>query len=249
MHEKVVIKDSIKFTANLTLKSRTYYSIYHIKSAAHFSKLSADVEKAFDGKYSDELYCKQMAYVTGAVFASVSFLEATINELFVDAHDKIPTVVNQLHPEAISQLSEMWKLGVPKLEMLKLGVPKASKILQKFQTALTLNKKPLFDAGKQPYKDIECLIKLRNALVHYEPEWITNSSDTEEITIQKLENILKGKFQLNPLAGMGNSFFPDKCLGHGCAEWTVRSSIMFTDEFFLRMGLKPTYDHVRVCLA
>lgn len=200
--------------------------------------MSADVEKAFDGKYSDELYCKQMAYVTGAVLASVSFLEATINELFVDAQDKVPTVVNQLHPEAISQMSEMWKLGVPKTASFK--------IMQKFQIALTLTRKPLFDAGKPPYQDVECLIKLRNALIHYEPEWTINSSDTEEISIQKLEKILKSKFQLNPLAGMGNSFFPDKCLGHGCAEWAVRSSIMFTDEFFLRMGLKPTYDHVRL---
>jgi hypothetical protein len=195
------------------------------------------------------IYCKQIAYITAAVFASVSFLEATINELFADAHDKVPTVVNQLQPETISQMSEMWKLMFPKPEMRKLGVPKSSKILQKFQTALTLTRKPMFDSENSHYKDIDCLIKLRNALVHYEPEWITNSSDTEEDTIQKMEKILKGKFQLNPLAGIGNSFFPDKCLGHGCAEWAVRSSMMFADEFFLRMGLKPTYDHVRFSLA
>jgi hypothetical protein len=95
---------------------------------------------------------------------------------------------------------------------------------------------------------VDCLIKLRNALVHYEPEWTINISDTEKITVQKFEKILKGKFQLNPLTGEGNSFFPDKCLGHGCAEWAVKSSIMFADEFFLRMRLKPTYDHVRSCI-
>lgn len=237
MQEKI---ESIKITDNLTLKSRTCYSISHIRSAALFSRLSADVEKTFDGKYSEELDIKQNAYVTGTVLAAVSFLEATINELFADVYDKIPDVVNQLEQMAIHQMSEMWKLEVPKTASFK--------ILQKFQIALTLARKPLFDAGKSPYQDVDCLIKLRNALVHYEPEWTINISDTEKITVQKFEKILKGKFQLNPLTGEGNSFFPDKCLGHGCAEWAVKSSIMFADEFFLRMRLKPTYDHVRSCI-
>jgi hypothetical protein len=71
MQEKI---ESIKITDNLTLKSRTCYSISHIRSAALFSRLSADVEKAFDGKYSEELDIKQNAYVTGTVLAAVSFL-------------------------------------------------------------------------------------------------------------------------------------------------------------------------------
>jgi hypothetical protein len=57
--------------------------------------------------------------------------------------------------------------------------------------------------------------------------------------------MLQGKFNLNPLTGAGNPFYPDKCLGHGCAEWAVNSSIKFVDEFFEKLGSTPVFDHVR----
>lgn len=88
---------------------------------------------------------------------------------------------------------------------------------------------------------------LRNALVHYEREWITNISeiDSDEVTVSKFEEKLMGKFPLNPLVGEENPFFPYRCLGYGCAKWALTNSVRFADEFFSRMGLSPTYDHVQ----
>jgi hypothetical protein len=56
--------------------------------------------------------------------------------------------------------------------------------------------------------------------------------------------MLGGKFIANPLTGQDNPFYPDKCLGHGCAEWAVNSSVKFNDDFFSRMGLLSSYDPV-----
>jgi hypothetical protein len=49
----------------------------------------------------------------------------------------------------------------------------------------------------------------------------------------------------NPLAHKNRPYFPDKCLGHGCAEWAVLNSLGLTDEFFLKLELPAPYDGVK----
>jgi hypothetical protein len=119
-------------------------------------------------------------------------------------------------------------------------------ILEKFQLALALAGKDLFDRGKRPYQEVALLVRLRNALVHYVPEWVTYvSPETEALENQGIKESLSGKFELNPLRGPADPFFPDRCLAYGCAKWAVTSCIEFADEFFSRMGLPRPYDHIR----
>jgi hypothetical protein len=61
--------------------------------------------------------------------------------------------------------------------------------------------------------------------------------------------VLRKKFATNPLAAKNVPFFPDKCLGHGCAEWAIVNSIIFVDEFFRRLGLPVPYEGIRDELA
>ncbi len=138
-------------------------------------------------------------------------------------------------------MAEMWKLEVPRTANYK--------ILQKYQIALVLAQKQIFDPGNLPYQDVNLLVKLRNSLVHYEPEWVKSPASDDfgpdDIHTYAYEKKLRGKFLPNPLTGQGNPFYPDKCLGHGCAEWAVNSSVIFADAFFSRMGLLSPYDHIR----
>jgi hypothetical protein len=225
-----------------SIKERTYYSIQHIQSAAIFARLSHDIEKAYDGKFVNEVSTEHNSYVTASIFSTVAFLEATINELFVDAVDNPRSSVHQLGPDVVKRMTNMWKLQVPKTASFR--------IPDKYNIALILAGKEPLDAGVSPYQDVALVIKLRNALIHYEPEWITTFStlETEQAITQEFEKHLRGKFPLNPMAGVGNAFFPDKCLGHGCAKWAVVSGIQFVDEFFAQMSMIPTFDHVRLHL-
>jgi len=234
---KKVIDESVAIKESITVTKRTYYSISHVQASAQFARLSAKIERTYE-KRSDEVFHEHRAYVTGSIFASVSFLEATINELFADTVDNLEAV-KQLNPEVRALMADMWKLKVPRTARYS--------TLEKFQIALILARKQQFDTGQSPYQDVALLVELRNALVHYEPEWVTTISEAEPeaVTIQKLEKKLEGKFQLNPMTGEGDTFFPDRCLSHGCAKWAVTSSVKFADEFFSRMGLPPPYDHVR----
>ena len=97
-----------------------------------------------------------------------------------------------------------------------------------------------FDAGSEPLQSAALTIKLRNLLIHFKPETIS------VINAPKLESQLVNKFPQNSLmAGSGNPFFPDKCLGAGCVNWTVQSAKGFADETFRRLALEPNYQRVR----
>jgi hypothetical protein len=83
------------------------------------------------------------------------------------------------------------------------------------------------------------LIKLRNMLVHFRPE-TASAAD-----IQGIEKQLASKFDENPLmAGAGNPYFPDKCLGAACAQWAAWVAKSFVDEAFSRLGVQPNYQRV-----
>ncbi len=116
-----------------------------------------------------------------------------------------------------------------------------SKILQKYQFVLTAANKDAFNRGNSPYQEVDNLIKLRNALVHYKPEW-----DTDLKNHKVIENRLKSRFNINPFSHDSSVFFPKKCLGHGCAEWSVKSTIEFIEDFYRRMGFTPKWDEEKL---
>ncbi len=105
----------MEITARLRVRSRTYYSLQHIQSAALFTRQCYQIESNYDGIFSDELISEHWSYVTGAIFATVSFLEATINELFADTTDH-PDGELASHLDTSTKLimADMWKRGIPR---------------------------------------------------------------------------------------------------------------------------------------
>lgn len=181
-----------------SIRLRTYYSLHHIKAAIQFTKLSKEIESAYSGEFKEDQFFEHRAYVTGAIILSTSFLEATINELFSDAVDHPSSEhLAQLPEETRILFASVW--GLSKTDMLS--------ILDKYDLALALAKSEAFDKGANPFQAIHLLVKLRNALVHYVPEWSSHNEPT-----YKWETQLKAAgFSLNPMMKT-NPFFPDQCL-------------------------------------
>ena len=128
----------------------------------------------------------------------------------------------------LSELADKWEQTE--------GRNKHVYILKKYQFALKFAQQPIFIKNEPPYKDVGLLIRLRNELVHYKPETLGGTD------IHDLQGELETKFPINALmANSGNPFFPDKCLGYGCAKWALISSKTFADEFFNKLGLTPHY--------
>lgn len=103
-----------------------------------------------------------------------------------------------------------------------------------------------YQKGNIHFDDISALIKLRNALVHYQPEWITTTTDHGNITIHEFERLLSSRFPVCKLfEKTGNGYYPDKCLGYGCARWAVESSMRLIEDFFRKLALRVPFDHMR----
>ncbi len=234
-----IANDSVGVRDFIDIYFRTYFSIQHIQTAALFSRHTVQYEAQFAREPGFEEHPEHQGYVLGAVFSSVAFLEATINELFSDAADNQLTNLQGLETATIKLMAKMWDQGIPRTARYP--------VLQKYNIALDLAGRSRFERGRLPYQDVDFLIKLRNALIHYEPETILSYTDNPS-TVENphpFEKRFKSKLALNPLADAGDAFWPKKCLGHGCAEWAVVSAVNFVDEFFKRMGTKAVFDHVR----
>lgn len=170
-----------------------------------------------------------------------------MNELYADAADDSHLA------EIMRSIGEGYAMEMPKdvrgllaglwgTERFHMG----ARTLEKYETALRMAGAAGFDRGVQPYQDVALLIRLRNALIHFEPQ----SHHEGENEPTQFEVRMSGKFPLNPLAAppinpLGKDplqpFLPDKCLGYGCAMWALKSSVAFTEEFFSRMGLKTSH--------
>jgi hypothetical protein len=211
--------------ASVAVRLKTHFNRQHMLAAAYFARKAFDIESNHTELVDGEPFFAHRGYVTGAVLSTVASLEATINELYIDAQNaNSPTFqsVDQKVPGFLA--AENWQ----ELER--------KPILDKYQKALSLTGKPEFVRGDSSYQNVDSLIKLRDALVHYKPEW-----DTDQEEHKKIESRLKSRFPRNPFAGPNDAFFPKKCLGHGCAEWAVKSSTRFVDDFFSKLGIPSIF--------
>ena len=63
---------------------------------------------------------------------------------------------------------------------------------------------------------------------------------------KKIEAQLRKQFPDNVLMnGSGNPYYPDKCLGAGCATWAVASATAFADLVFESLNIRPNYQRVK----
>ena len=217
---------------------RFYYSHYHIMAAAFFARESGKLESENESKdsISSEIQSQHRAYVTGCIFSTVSSLEAQINEVFTDAADDKRESIYMLG-DKIRLLGEMWKLDVPRTASYP--------ILRKYEIALALAEKGKLDRGASVYQNADLLIRLRNKLIHYQPLSSTSSDERSKGE----EERFRGKFPLNPLTGSKTPFFPERCMGYGCAKWSVESGITFVDHFCSLLGMTPAFNSIRNLLS
>ena len=222
-------------------EGRAPYSMYHIQAAASFTRLLLQMEQQYkDTKNNLKLFPHELdvvykGYATGAIFSAVSFLEASINELFVEATDEdFSHEYHRFHKfpsRIVSCMADLWRLDIPRTGSFP--------ILNKYQVALTVAQKELFEKGTAPYQNAFLVIQLRNRLVHFEPDFTPLHFPGAATVGSSFEDRLIGKFALNPwLKKYAASFFPEKCLGYGCAKWATESILAFATEFFRRMDLE-----------
>ena len=205
-------------TDSVTAQLKHCFSRQHLVAARQFATQAAMIEAK--PSLSEQDRSEHRAYVTGAVVFSAAFLEASINELYLEAKDVQQQSLTGLSPQQITMLSAVW------------DVIEQHQALGKYQIALDLCGRARLEPGAAPYQGTMALIKTRNALIHYKPEW------DHELDVHKdLESRLTGRFSLNPHSGPGNLWFPHRCLSAGCAEWAAEQAASLVTEFCRRLGI------------
>jgi len=229
---------------------RGYWAALHLLSAANLARMSYAIEQEIlAGDRSESNVLRHRACITGAILTSVAFLEATANELFADAAERLPGLKGPgaefpigvvsgalagLSDDAINRFRNLWNLNIPRRASYS--------ILEKFEIAVVLADKEPFDRGSTPYQEIQLLVKLRNEWIHYEPSW---TAEHEERSPRGIE-MLEGHFPPAPSRDKNTGKFSlHDCISHGCAEWAVLSTVKFTDEFFKKMGIRSNYENFR----
>jgi hypothetical protein len=167
---------------------------------------------------------QQRCFGTSSILAAWAFLEALVNEVWRDASDAVSG-----HPHAGIRHSGLESSVMPRfVEQVE---RQRSRTLDKYQIALVSTDKAKFERGKEPYKSVDSIRMLRNALMHATPEIQWGDQET------KLQQRLAGKFEGNPLVD-GYPWYPPQVLVAGCAEWCWRSCLDFAELWWQRMGLE-----------
>lgn len=212
---------------------RNYFSSYLLWTAYRSSAEAEAIEARHEG--SSRFDIAHRSRTLTAILAASAFLEAVINELYQDAHDKHGVdgdgYIASLTPATHERLREIWR-QTAKGEKLR--------VLAKYQLLLMAAERPRLDEGAQPFQDAKLVTQLRNAIAHYQPE------DLSADLPARMEQRLRGKFQDNRLMlGAGNPWWPDHCLGAGCAQWATESAVALADLVSDQVGIRPNYVRLR----
>ncbi|MFE9582431.1 hypothetical protein ACFYO1_39070 [Nocardia sp. NPDC006044] len=207
----------------VVVATRQNMATQHLWTARHAARKCGERESAV--LLENRIDLEHRSLTMSAVISSVCFLEALVNEAFADVADNAgrPTTGTEgISDHAAAVMAELWN-GAESLE-------KRLSILEKYQLALVSAGKPRMDPGAMPYQGAKKLIDLRNALVHFKPAW-------EQVDVEhKLRKSVRDLFAENQQP-VGLPWFPNRCLGAGCAEWSCAVSVKFADHWWEQMGL------------
>jgi hypothetical protein len=227
-HHEIHLGDEGSMANALRIVMRNYFSTQLLAGAVRMTELARRIEDDHTGESRFDL--EHRGYVLSSVLSAVGFLEAMVNELFQDAHDDHAPdggAITPLDANTRLLMAEYWRAT----EQGGKG-----RALDKYQALLRFAGEPALSQGAQPFQDASLAVQLRNAIAHYRPQDL--SADTPSL----MEQRLSGKFPDNRLmAGAGNPWWPDKCLGWGCADWVIRAVTSLADHVVDATGVRPNY--------
>ena len=197
------------------------FTDYHITSA----KLALSSAIKIEDDQTRQLSENYIPLCASSIISSTAALESNINEILYNKKNFINS----------SQYQQKAKLFIKhdflKYEWLETDksiwaqLKRKPAILPKYDIVafLLTGDFPIHNSLTQ---DIEYLVRLRNALVHFTPE----REDELEIH-QKINTSRKNRFTLSPLYEDGHIIFPHRIICTDCAKWCNNTAVTFIEQF------------------
>ncbi len=193
---------------------RLNLAVNHLLSARVFTRGAGAIEAANAGQPYGEFWEELQAHAHAAVLTAVAGLEAYANELFVDHADVFP----DLRLDVMAKLWEFYEL---------------KPMLEKYEFALLLRAGAPFDRGAATYQQVAALIRLRNALTHYKPEWSDDQVEHAKVSLSLQDKAVRCAF-----LPAHEPLFPRGWVSCGSARWAVRTVVNFILDFEQRARLE-----------
>lgn len=183
-------------TCSAHARIRESFVLTHLRGAACFARHAYQIEKNHSAEAPGPTIEELISHVAASVFLSVAALDAFVNELLADDNQG-----------SLSKKEEHgdWRTKC-NLASKRRGLPELNWNDPVNKNALTLR-------------------KLRNALVHFTPEWSDEKDKHAEVS-REIANL----FEPSLLFPKNGVLFPVRCMGHGCAEWAAKTVITFLTE-------------------
>ncbi len=209
----------------VTVRVKSGISQFHLNSSARFAFACAQIESEEKHlEWPQPRWDEARSNALAAVLLAAASLESSVNEFYQQAVDRDRDALKSLSETQMKLLAELW----PEIE-------KRSPV-RKHQVALVAMGHEPMSKGQEPYRSANGLNSLRNALIHFRPEW-----DDDLKVHRSLEKELSQLFPASALADRAKgqmAWFPLKCLGAGCAEWAIESAVRFSQQFVNTLGIR-----------
>jgi hypothetical protein len=203
----------------IQVKVKSNFAIHHFFTSVYFLRQVKKIEES-NTILDPSQDIQYRSYVCGSILSTLAGFESAINELYTDAADQNPHNLKGLKQQTVERLARLWKT----VERLP--------TLEKYEIVLIEAEKTTFQ-GTHLRSNAEYAQDLRNALMHYKPEW-----DNEQKIGKRFEKQYNKKFKLNPYASKSQAFFPHRCLSYDCAKWVFTSIINYLDEFYSELDIR-----------
>ena len=183
------------------------FAVTHLISASILSRQLEEVEREHQGETFAGFFEEILALASGSIVLCAAALEAYANETFNDA-DNLFESVDATEADRLRQ-EHAW-----------------DSVLDKFDRLVELGGPDALDRGTRPAQDIKALFILRNALVHFTPEW-----DEESDKHAKVSQALQGRFAPSEFPEGGEGIYPIRWATANCTKWAIRSCTAFIAGF------------------
>jgi hypothetical protein len=188
----------------------------HLLSASIFARKVRIIEEENSEKPFGEFFTEIRSYASASIMVSAAAIEANINELYISHGCPLRQKLSNFE-------EEFWGRG---------GIESIS-LMKKYIKALNiLGKNKSFEKSRE-YENANILVILRNALVHFKPNWDFSPEDKKSEL-----KALSTKFKFSHFVDDGADLISMKCMTYGCTKWAFESAIELIEKFAEISGLQ-----------
>lgn len=195
---------------------RVNLSPYLLRCAARLSSEVGEVETENHDEPWGSFFEQVLYSASGCVVMAVASVEAFINETFAGRE-------RLFDAQALGAIGTLW----PEIER--------ASIRRKFNLVAKFRGSGDVSWGQPPFQDFLALVELRNGLVHFTPEWMSEQGSHSKISDRVATHVTLSKWLQNEQP------FPRAWASHATTKWAVETAVTMVSEFCTLTGIQNRF--------